>query len=64
MSSTSNHNGNSDPSSPTSERGQGDLVDLARDLVEKVGIEGAVRYCHSLGWLGVLRQVEILRRGH
>lgn len=64
MSSTSNRNGNSDPSSSTSEGGQGDLVDLARDLVEKVGIEGAVRYCHSLGWLGVLHQVEILRRGH
>ncbi|MEQ9607625.1 MAG: hypothetical protein RLN99_08165 [Kiloniellaceae bacterium] len=40
---------------------QGDLATLARDLVDKVGIEGAMRYCHSLGWGGVLRQVEMLR---
>lgn len=40
---------------------QNDLSVLARDLVDKVGIEGAIRYCHSLGWLGVLRQVELLK---
>lgn len=43
---------------------QGDLADLARDLVEKVGIEGAIRYCRSLGWRGVLDQVERLRHSH
>jgi hypothetical protein len=42
----------------------GDLAALARDLVDKVGIEGAVRYCRSLGWGGVLDQVELLRRSH
>ena len=42
----------------------GDLAALARDLVDKVGIDGAVRYCRSLGWRGVLDQVELLRRGH
>lgn len=64
MSSTPNRNGNNNPSSPTSDRSQGDLVELARDLVDKVGIEGAMRYCHSLGWLGVLHQVELLKHGH
>jgi hypothetical protein len=44
-------------------RGQSDLSELARDLVDKVGIDGAVRYCRSLGWRGVLDQVEQLRRG-
>ena len=42
-------------------RAENRMADLARDLVDKVGIEGAVRYCHSLGWLGVLTQVELLR---
>ncbi len=42
---------------------QGDLAELARDLVDKVGIEGAVRYCSSVGWAGVLAQVELLRQG-
>jgi hypothetical protein len=42
-------------------RTQGDLAALARELVDKVGIEGAMRYCHSLGWGGVLHQVEMLR---
>jgi len=40
---------------------QGDLTALARDLVDKVGIEGAMRYCRSLGWGGVLHQIEVLR---
>ena len=40
------------------------LGDLARELVDKVGIEGAVRYCHSLGWRGVLDQVERLRHSY
>ena len=40
---------------------QGDLATLARELVDKVGIEGAMRYCHSLGWGGVLHQVEMMR---
>ena len=40
---------------------QGDLSALARELVDKVGIDGAMRYCRSLGWGGVLHQVEILR---
>ena len=40
----------------------GDLAALARDLVDKVGIDGAIRYCRSLGWRGVLDQVELLRR--
>ncbi|GAB4360573.1 MAG: hypothetical protein Kow00114_14380 [Kiloniellaceae bacterium] len=40
---------------------QGDLAALARDLVDKVGFDGAMRYCRSLGWGGVLHQVEILR---
>lgn len=43
---------------------QDSLGDLARELVDKVGIEGAVRYCHSLGWRGVLAQVELLRQSH
>lgn len=45
-------------------RGQIDLIELARDLVDKVGIDGAARYCHGLGWGGVLAQVELLRGGH
>ena len=37
------------------------LSELALELVDKVGIEGAIRYCHSLGWRGVQDQVEMLR---
>ena len=37
------------------------LTALARDLVETVGVEGAIRYCSSLGWRGVLEEVELLR---
>lgn len=43
---------------------QGDLAAVARELVDKVGVEGATRYCHGLGWLGVLAQIELLRQGH
>ena len=46
------------------ERGQSDLIALARDLVDKVGFDGAERYCHGLGWGGVLVQVELLRGDH
>jgi hypothetical protein len=46
------------------DRGQSDLTELARDLVDKVGIDGAARYCHGLGWGGVLAQVELLRHTH
>ncbi len=46
------------------DRGQSDLIALARDLVDKVGIEGAASYCRGLGWGGVLHQVELLRRTH
>ena len=42
---------------------RGDLSVLARDLVDKVGIDGAARYCSGLGWRGVLEQVEMLRHG-
>jgi hypothetical protein len=34
---------------------------LARDLVDTVGVEGAIRYCSSVGWRGVLDEVEMLR---
>jgi len=37
------------------------LAALARELVDKVGLEGAMRYCHSLGWRGVLDEVAVLR---
>lgn len=50
-----------DDTFPPRSYGQGDLAALARELVDKVGIEGAARYCHSLGWQGVLQQVEKLR---
>lgn len=40
------------------------LSELALELVDKVGIEGAIRYCHSLGWRGVQDQVEMLRHSH
>lgn len=45
-------------------RGQSDLFELARDLVDKVGIDGAASYCRGLGWGGVLAQVELLRVTH
>ena len=38
------------------------LSALARDLVETVGVEGAIRYCSSLGWRGVLEEVRALQR--
>ena len=41
-----------------------ELAALARELVDKVGVEGAMRYCHGLGWLGVLDQVKRLDRPH
>jgi hypothetical protein len=47
--------------STTEDRTEGRLAALARDLVDKVGIDGAMRYCRSLGWRGVLDQVELLR---
>lgn len=42
-------------------RGENRLSALARDLVDAVGVEGAIRYCSSLGWQGVLEEVEVLR---
>ena len=47
--------------STTEDRAESRLAALARDLVDKVGIDGAMRYCRSLGWRGVLDQVENLR---
>lgn len=44
------------------DREEGRVTALARDLVEAVGVEGAIRYCSSLGWRGVRREVEMLRR--
>ena len=38
-----------------------DLADLALELVDRVGVEGAIRYCNSLGWGGVLAQIEAIR---
>lgn len=52
---------NTQDSYPPRSHGTGDLAALARELVDKVGIEGAERYCHGLGWGGVLLQVENLR---
>lgn len=46
----------------TSTRGQSRLSALARELVETVGVEGAIRYCSSLGWQGVLEEVKCLQR--
>ena len=40
------------------------LGELALELVDKVGIEGAIRYCHSLGWRGVQAEVEMLRHSY
>ena len=56
----SGHDGG-ETASTTEDRAEGRLIALARDLVDKVGIDGAMRYCHSLGWRGVLDQVENLR---
>jgi hypothetical protein len=44
------------------DRKESRLAALARDLVETVGVEGAISYCSSLGWRGVLEEVETLRR--
>jgi len=44
------------------ERGEGRVTALARNLIETVGVEGAIRYCSSVGWRGVLREVELLGR--
>lgn len=43
-------------------RADNSLSALARELVDAVGVEGAIRYCSSLGWQGVLEEVEMLRR--
>lgn len=40
---------------------QRDLTDLALELIDKVGVDGAIRYCSSLGWGGVLAQIEAIR---
>ena len=40
---------------------QRDLADLALELIDRVGVEGAISYCHSLGWGGVLAQIEAIR---
>ena len=40
---------------------QRSLADIALELVDKVGVDGAIRYCHSLGWGGVLAQIEAIR---
>ena len=55
------HDGNREHPGSAKRWAQGDLAALARELVDKVGIEGAMRYCRSLGWGGVLHQVELLR---
>lgn len=44
------------------DRREGRMTALARDLVAAVGVEGAIRYCSSLGWRGIRREVEMLRR--
>src|SRR3546814_11371681 len=36
--------------STNGERSESRLAALARNLVETVGVEGAIRYCSSLGW--------------
>jgi len=46
------------------ERGQSDLIALARDLVDKAGIDGAASYCRGIGWGGVLHEIELLRASH
>ena len=40
---------------------QRDLADLALELIDRVGVDGAIRYCNSLGWGGVLAQIEAIR---
>jgi hypothetical protein len=47
--------------STSADRPESRLTALARDLVEAVGVDGAIRYCSSLGWRGVLDEVELLR---
>jgi len=54
----------SDQTSATDVARPGDISALARDLVDKVGIDGARGYCRSLGWRGVLDQVELLQAQH
>jgi hypothetical protein len=46
----------------TATAAESSLATLARELVDKVGLDGAMRYCHSLGWRGVLDEVALLRR--
>lgn len=41
---------------------QSELRLLARALIDKVGFDGAARYCHGVGWHSVLEQAEELRR--
>ncbi len=40
---------------------QRSLADIALELVDKVGVDAAIRYCHSLGWGGVVAQIEAIR---
>ncbi len=40
---------------------QQDLADLALELIDKVGVDGAIRYCDSLGWGGVRAQIQAIR---
>jgi hypothetical protein len=47
---------------PSAVGAEGRMAALARELVDKVGVDGASRYCCSLGWRGVLQEVELLRR--
>lgn len=51
-----------DETASSGTRGETRLSSLARDLVEAVGVEGAIRYCSSLGWQGVLDEVRKLQR--
>ncbi|MPZ11672.1 MAG: hypothetical protein GEU89_15910 [Kiloniellaceae bacterium] len=60
MSPVSGHD-DGEAASTTEDRAESSLATLARELVDKVGIDGAMRYCRSLGWRGVLDQVENLR---
>jgi hypothetical protein len=41
----------------------GDAATVARELVDRAGVDGAARCCHGLGLLGVARQIEQLRAG-
>lgn len=38
-----------------------DLADLALELIDRVGVDGAIRYCNSMSWGGVLAQIEAFR---